>query len=333
MRLLPLLGILPASLALAGKSSSAKQPPDLVPYGESWSCFHAQGPGAEPPRCERTEPACNATRATLAAPDKMSPCGTQSTATVVTYFDPKRSAWRFLASPSDDGCIALRTGLVATRAYKQISQCEVVDKRYPPPAKLQTSAITPGKGWWCLDLPTPAPKGVRPACVRTVSECEESIRRDSIPSTKCKQHPTAFLVTFRDSPTAWGFVASTTAEACGAYRDRAIKAASDVSACTSVGEVARPKLDKKLIPRGRGWLCFEGADPSHPIGACARTAPDCAAQYELDRYVLGASAGCKPQSTAFARATTDGLAAFPSASLCEKNIADHPDGSRCEAVN
>jgi hypothetical protein len=112
-----------------------------------------------------------------------------------------------------------------------------------------------------------------------------------------------------------------------------ITAASDVSACATISEVARPKLDRKRVPRGNGWMCFLGADPSHPVGGCARTAKDCAAQAELDRYVLGASTGCKTQATAHVRNIQDQLFAFPTAGLCEANIAEHPDGSRCEAVN
>ena len=72
-----------------------------------------------------------------------------------------------------------------------------------------------------------------------------------------------------------------------------------------IGEVARPKLDRKRLPKGSGWVCFAGADPAHPIGSCARTAKECADQYNLDRYVLGSSEGCKPQRSAYVRHTVE----------------------------
>ena len=329
-----LCAVLTASLAEARGGSKA--PGDLIPFGADWSCFHlldTKAPGSETPRCERTEALCNATRGTLSDPTKMTPCASQATATIVTYYDPKLTRWRFLASPDDDGCIDLRTGLIATKTYQKVTQCEVVGKLFPPPAKLRGEVITPGKGWWCLALPTPAPKGARAACVRTVGGCEEAIRRDGLTSTKCKERPTAYVVTFKDASSEWGYTASATAEECAAYRERVITAAADVSACASISEVARPKLDRKRVPRGNGWVCFLGADPSHPVGGCARTPKDCAAQAELDRYVLGASTGCKTQSTAQARNIQDQFSVFPTAALCEANIAEHPDGSRCEAVN
>jgi len=70
---------------------------------------------------------------------------------------------------------------------------------------------------------------------------------------------------------------------------------------------------------------------SHKV--CARTPKGCAAQYELDRYVLGASEGCKAQPTAFGRNVQDLFFAFPTAALCEHHIDDQPEGSRCETVN
>ncbi len=323
--------------ARPGKAPPVPKPPaDLIPYGADWSCFHAVDPaasGTETPRCERTEAACKATRRTLADPSKMTPCETQAHATVVIYFDPKRTSWRFLASPDDDGCLALRSGLISARSYQLVAQCEEVGKRLPPAAKLETTVITPGKAWWCLDLPAPSPRGARPACMRTVAACEEAIRRDAIPSTKCVERTSAFLVTFKDSTGALGFAASTTSDACTAYRERVITAAFSVSGCAQIGNVARAKLDRTRVPRGRNWMCFVGADPNHPIGSCARTASDCAAQHELNRYVLGASPGCKTQSAAVARNILEQVFLFPSMALCEAHISEHPDGSRCEAVN
>ena len=337
MRLLAfgLLAALAASVAHARGGGGAKPPSDVIPFGADWSCFHPLDDKAagETPRCERTETECKQTRSTLVDAAKMTPCTPQATATVVTYFDPKRAAWRFLASPDDDGCLALRGGLVASKAYQRVAQCEVVGKRFPPPAKLQTSVITPGKGWWCLDLPTPAPKGVRPACTRSVAQCEDLIRRGAMASTKCKARDTAYLVTFRDTSSVWGYAASTTEDACAGYRERVIGAASEVSACAATGEVARPKLDRKQVPRGSGWVCFASADTQRPVGSCARSAKDCSAAYELDRYVLGASAGCVKQSTAYARNVQDQFFVFPTAALCEANIGEHTDGSRCESVN
>jgi len=322
--------------ARAGGGGGSKVPANVIPFGADWSCFHPLDDkvAGETPRCERTEAACKETRATLVDPTKMTACAPQATATVVSYFDPKRASWRFLASPDDDGCLALRGGLVASKAYERVAQCEVVGKRFPPPAKLETSVITPGKGWWCLELPSPAPKGARPACTRSVGQCEDLIRRGGMAATKCKARDTAYLVTYRDSSSAvWGYAASTTAEACAGYRERVIGAATDVSACAATGETARPKLDRKRVPAGRGWVCFTGADAQHPVGNCARSAKDCNAAYELDRYVLGASLGCVKQSTAFARNVQDQLFVFPSAALCEANIGEHSDGSRCESVN
>lgn len=312
--------------------SPPKQPANLVPYGNDWSCFQATKPDAEPPRCERTEAACRATRSTMAVPSIMTDCRQQETASVLTYYDPARSAWRFIASPDDDGCLALRRGLVATKAYAKIGFCEEIGRRFPAPSKLQTSAITPGKAWWCLDLPEPAPRGARPQCVRTVSACEELIRRNGLRGAKCKDRPNALVLTFRDD-NGWGYTASATGVACNAYRDDLLLAASDVSACTVVAEVQRPSLDRKLLPRGSGWMCFAGADPAQKVGSCARTAKDCSAQFELDRYVLGTSQGCRTQRTAWARATGNQLVAFPTAALCEAHVEAHPDGSRCEAVN
>ena len=337
MRLLAigLSAALMASLAHA-RGGGGKPPTDLVPYGADWSCFHAIDPtaaGGEPSRCERTEAECKATRTTLTTPSKMTACEPQPTATVVTYYDPKRASWRFLASPNDDGCLDLRAGLIATKAYERVTQCEIIGKHLPPPAKVHTDAITPGKGWWCLDLPTPAPKGVRAACVRTIGDCEDSIRRDSLGSTKCEQLPTAFVVTFKDSSSLWGYTASATRDECASYRERVVGAASDVSACAAISTVERSKLDRKRVPRGNNWECFVGADPTHPIGGCTRTAKDCAAQFELNRYVLGASPGCKTQSTAHGRNIQDQFFAFPNAALCAAHIAAHPDGSRCEVVN
>src|SRR4051812_40876494 len=154
--------VLAPPIAHAGKPSKpGKPPPDLVPFGADWSCFHAvdaSTPTADTPRCERTETACKATRATLNEPAKMTACAAQPTATVVTYYDPNRTAYRFAASPDDDGCLALRRGLLAAKAYERITQCEEIGKRFPPPAKLAADAISPGKTWWCLELPTPAPK-------------------------------------------------------------------------------------------------------------------------------------------------------------------------------
>ncbi len=99
-----------------------KPPADLIPYGADWSCFHASDPHApETPRCERTEAACKATRKTLADPARMSTCATQEHPTVVTYHDPKRTSWRYLASPDDDGCLALRSGLLSARSYELIT--------------------------------------------------------------------------------------------------------------------------------------------------------------------------------------------------------------------
>ncbi len=324
------------SVAHARGGGAPKAPVNVIPFGAEWSCFHPLDDklaGGETPRCERSETECKQTRSTLIDPPKMTPCTAQATATVVTYFDPKRATWRFLASPDDDGCLALRGGLVASKAYQRVAQCEVVGKRFPPAAKLETSVITPGKGWWCLELPTPAPKGVRPACTRSIAQCEDLIRRGAMASTKCKARDTVYLVTFRDTSSVWGYAASTTAEACASYRERVIGAASEVSACAATGEVGRPKLDRKRVPRGSGWECFTGADLQHPVGSCARSAKDCSAAYELDRYVLGASTGCIKQSTAFARNVQDQFFVFPSAALCEANIGDHSDGSRCEAVN
>ncbi len=337
MRLLALglLAALAASVAHARAGGGGKAPAELIPFGADWSCFHAlddKAAGGETPRCERTESECNETRTKLVDPAKMTPCAPQPTATVVTYFDPKRATWRFLASPDDDGCLALRQGLAASKAYQRLAQCEVVGKRFPAPAKLQTSVITPGKGWWCLELPTPAPKGVRPACTRSIAQCEDVIRRGAMASTKCKARDTAHLVTFLDTSSVWGYAASTTAEACAAYREKVVGAASDVSACTAISEVARPKLDRKRVPRGNGWVCFTGADAQHPAGSCTRSAKDCSAAYELDRYVLGNSTGCIKQSTAFARNVQDQFFVFPTAALCEANIDEHSEGSRCESV-
>lgn len=335
-----LLAACAASVAYArGGTSSTKPPVDVIPFGVDWSCFHeldATAPGGETPRCERSEAGCKEVRNTLTDPAMMTACASQPTATVVTYFDPKRATWRFLASPDDDGCIALRGGLVASKAYQRVAQCEVVGKRFPPPAKLETHVITPGKGWWCLELPTPAPKGVRPACTRSIAQCEDLIRRGAMAATKCKARDTAYLITFRDASSVWGYAASTTAEACAAYRERVISAATDVSevsACAATGEVARPKLDRKRVPRGSGWVCFMGADPQHPVGNCSRSAKDCGAAYELDRYVLGNSAGCVRQSTAFARNVQNQFLVFPTAALCDASIGEHSDGSRCESVN
>jgi hypothetical protein len=337
MRLLAfgLLAALAASVAHARGGAGARPPADVIPFGADWSCFHALDAKAtgETPRCERSETECKQTRATLVDPAKMTACAPQATATVVTYFDPKRATWRFLASPDDDGCLALRGGLVASKAYQRVAQCEVVGKRFPPPAKLETSVITPGKGWWCLELPTPAPKGVRPACTRSIAQCEDLIRRGAMAATKCKARDTAHLVTFRDTGSVWGYAASSTAEACAGYRERVLEAASEVSACAAISEVARPKLDRKRVPRGSGWVCFMGAGAQRPIGSCARSAKDCSAAYELDRYVLGASAGCIKQSTAFARNVQEQFFVFPTAALCEANIGEHTDGSRCESVN
>lgn len=340
IRLATVLTVMTSSLAFARGGGSSKAPPpapaDLVPYGADWSCFHPvedQAAPGETPRCERTESACKLTRGTLTNPAHMTACTAQPSATVVTYFDPKRASWRFLASPDDDGCIVLRSGLISTKEYQRVSQCEDVGRRFPPPARLETAAITPGKSWFCLELPSPIPKGARPACMRSVAGCEEAIRRDAIPSTKCKERPHAYLLTFKDSSSVWGFAASTTVEACAAYRERVITAASNVSACAQVGEVVRPKLERSRVPKGRSWMCFVGADPTHPMGSCARTAKDCAAQYELDRYVLGTSQGCKTQSTAVVRNIQEQVFAFPNSSLCDAHVREHPDGSRCEAVN
>ncbi len=341
MRLLAigLLAALVASPAYARPGKAApvpRKPADLIPFGAGWSCFHAldaKADGNETPRCERTEAACKLTRKTLVDPSKMTACGAQPHATVVIYFDPKRSSWRFLASPDDDGCLALRAGLISAKAYELVAQCEEVGKRLPPAAKLDTVVITPGKSWWCLDLPTPVPRGARPACMRSVASCEEAIRRDTIPSTKCVEHASAFLVTFKDTAGAPGFAASTTTAACTDYRDRVITAASNVSGCAEIGTVARAKLDRKRVPKGRSWMCFVGADPNHAIGSCARSAADCAAQHELDRYVLGSSQGCKTQATAVARNILDQVLLFPTMALCEAHILEHPDGSRCETVN
>ena len=341
MRLVALLAVsVLATVASAGGKKGGsppppKQPANLVPYGNDWSCFHPKdekASGVEPPRCERSEAACKTTRATLAAPATMSDCQTQATATVLTYYDPSRTAWRFLASPDDDGCLALRRGLLAAKSYERIAQCEEVGKRFPAPAKLQSAAITPGKTWWCLELPTPVPRGARPQCVRTVAQCEELIRRDGLPSTRCKEKPSALVLTFKDQ-SGWSYSASSTGVACNAYRDDLLAAAGEVSACTVIGAVERPKLDRKVLPKGSGWVCFAGADPAHPVGSCARTAKDCGAQYELDRYVLGNSEGCKPQRAAWARFSGGQLAAFPTAALCEAHVEAHPDGSRCESVN
>lgn len=339
MRLSALLTVcaLATGASAGGKGSAAppKAPANLVPYGNDWSCFVPTNPGAtglEPARCERTEAACKATRSTLAAPATMSACTAQATASVLTYYDPARTAWRYLASPDDDACLALRRGLVAAKSYQRIGFCEEVGKRFPPPAKLQSSAITPGKAWWCLELPTPAPRGARPQCVRTVAACEELVRRDGLRGTKCKDRPSALVLTFKDN-NGWGYAASATGIACNAYRDDLVLAAAEVSACTVIGEVQRPKLDRTLLPRGSGWVCFASTDPARPIGSCARTAKDCGAQYEMDRYVLGSSQGCKPQRSAWARATGGQTVAFPTPALCEAHVAAHPDGSRCEAVN
>jgi hypothetical protein len=336
MRVIGLFAVLVLATSTARAGGPSKPPIDLVPFGTEWSCFHAVDPAtptADTPRCERTEAACKATRATLNEPAKMTACSTQPTATVVTYYDPKRTAWRSAASPDDDGCLALRRGLIAAKAYQHITQCEEIGKRFPPAAKLATEAITPGKTWWCLELPTPAPKMARPACTRTVASCEDMIRRDALASTKCKEHATAHVVTFKGETGGWGYAASSTADACASYRDRVLPAATVVSACAAVGAVARPKLDRKLLPKGRGWVCFTGADQSRKLGVCTRTAADCAAQFELDRYVSGASAGCRAQGSAFARHVQGQVFAFPSAALCEGHITEHPDGSRCEAVN
>ena len=318
-----------------GPPPPPKMPANLVPWGHDWSCFHANNPGAaglEQPRCERTPAACKATRATLAAPATMSDCQRQATASVLTYYDPARTAWRFLATPDDDGCLALRRGLVATKAYAKIGYCEEIGKRFPPPAKLQTAAITPGKTWWCLELPSPVPRGARPQCVRTVAACEELIRRGGLRGTRCKDRPTALVLTFKDD-NGWGYTASSTGVACNAYRDDLLLAAGDVSACTVIGAVDRPKLDRARLPKGRGWVCFAAADPAQRIGSCARTATECAAQYELDRYVLGTSQGCSAQRTAWVRATATQVLAFPTAALCAAHVESHPDGSRCEAIN
>lgn len=333
-----LFAVLVVSVAEArggGGAAATKPPVDVIPFGESWSCFHPlDAKTGESPRCERTEAECKRVRSTLIEPAKMSACGPQATATVVTYFDPKRATWRFLASPDDDGCLALRGGLVASKAYQRVAQCEVVGKRFAPAAKLETAVITPGKGWWCLELPTPAPKGVRPACTRGIGQCEDLIKRGAMAATKCKARDTAYVVTFRDPGAAvWGYAASTTAEACEAYHERVIAAASDVSSCAAVGTVTRAKLDRKRVPRGPSWFCFAGTDPQHPMGSCARSAKDCGEAYELDRYVLGASVGCVKQTSAFARNVQDQLFVFPTAALCEANIGEHAEGSRCEAVN
>lgn len=325
-----------ASAHARGRGGSGKPPANVVPFGESWSCFHSldeKGAG-ETPRCERTEAECSQTRATLVEPAKMSACAPQPNATVVTYFDPKRAAWRFLASPDDDGCLALRAGLVASKAYQKVAQCEVVGRRFPPPAKLETAVITPGKSWWCLELPTPAPKGVRPSCARGIGQCEDVIRRGGLAATKCKARDTAYVVTFRDATSlVWGYTASTTAEACAGYRERVIGVATDISACTATGEVGRPKLDRKRIPRGNGWICFAGVDPQHPVGSCARSAKECSAAYELDRFVLGDSAGCVKQGAAFARNVQAQVFVYPTLALCEASIGEHAEGSRCESVN
>ncbi|MBA3458955.1 MAG: hypothetical protein H0T46_03270 [Deltaproteobacteria bacterium] len=320
--------------SVASARGPGKPPADLVPFGVDWSCFRPLDPKAattDTPRCERTMAACKEVRATLSEPAKMTACAAQETATVITYYDPQRTLWRFTASPDDDGCLAVRKVLLATKAYAPVTQCEEIGKRFPRPSKLESSAITPGKTWWCLQLPSPAPKGARPACTRTVATCEEAIRRDSLGGTKCAERSTAYVLTFRDS-SRWGYVASATSEACTAYRERVLPATSSVSACAATGAVARPKLDRKKLPKGRGWVCFAGADPAHNLGSCARTAKDCAAQYELDRYVLGASAGCRAQGTAQVRNVQEQIFAFPTAALCEAHVAQHPDGSRCEAI-
>lgn len=312
-----------------------KPPVDLVPFGVDWSCFRPldpKSPTADTPRCERTIAACKEVRATLAEPGKMTACTTQETATVITYYDPKRAQWRFTASPDDDGCLTVRKVLLAAKAYERVNQCEEIGKRFPAPSKLESLAITPGKTWWCLQLPSPAPKNVRAACTRTVATCEEAIRRDALGGTKCAERPTAYVVTFLDA-SRWGYVASATSEACTDYRERVLPATSRVSACAAIGAIARPKLDRKKLPKGRGWVCFIGADPTRKLGSCARTANECAAQYELDRYVLGASEGCTAQGKAHARNVQDQIHAFPTAALCEAHVAKHSDGSRCEAVN
>ena len=322
-------------VSVAQARGPGKPPPDLVPFGVDWACFRPldpKAPAPETPRCERTMAACKEVRATLAEPAKMTACATQETASVITYYDPKRTLWRFTASPDDDGCLVVRKVLLATKAYDRVNQCEEIGKRFPKPSKLETTAITPGKTWWCLDLPSPPPRGARAACTRTVASCEEMIRRDALAGTKCAERPTAYVLTFRDTK-RWGYVASATSDACTAYRERVLPATSSVSACAAIGAVARPTLDRKKLPKGRGWVCFTGADPTHKLGSCARTATDCAAQYELDRYVLGASEGCKAQRTAQVRNVQDQIHAFPSAALCEAHVAQHPDGSRCEAVN
>lgn len=335
------LGLLVATGSSAAHAAPQKPPPkppaDLVPYGSGWFCVHPldpKAPGAETPRCERTEAACRATRAGFVEPAKLSACEAQPSATVVTYYDPKRARWRFLASPDDDGCLELRTGLVDTRAYQRVSQCEEIGRRFPPPAKLATAAITPGKTWWCIDTSTSSTPGARPLCARAVAACEDAIRRDAIKGVRCKQQGTAFVMTWKDEPpsTSSSFSALSSATSCSAYREQIALAELGVSECHAIGEIARPKVDRKRVPRGSGWSCFEGRDPAHPLGACARTVKDCAAQFELDRYVLGAAQACHPQRTAYGRNIQDQFVAFPTLALCEAHIADHPDGSRCEAL-
>ena len=66
-------------------------------------------------------------------------------------------------------------------------------------------------------------------------------------------------------------------------------------------------IDRRAIPRGTGWSCYEIRWPAHPTGPCERTEHGCQRLWRADPD--GSRSACEPRAVAYCHSlrTLDGL--------------------------
>jgi hypothetical protein len=212
---------------------------------------------------------------------------------------------------------------------------------------LQKSVVPAGDGWYCWSAhQTYNHDDSTSGCARTQEACEEELNgfRDSSDGLnefgECFPQKKAAVFTYRDvmrevyAPVIFGSMSE-----CKSARRLWTKKRDDyesVSACTLVGRLEPPKLNRKLLPSGKGWNCAGArSGDDFGLGRCYRTTDECQLAI-VDKVVTMESTGedvpmeCFEWADGWAFSASEDLYVYASKGHCESVRGAR--ASRCEAV-
>ncbi|MCE9573523.1 MAG: hypothetical protein K8W52_10230 [Deltaproteobacteria bacterium] len=199
----------------------------------------------------------------------------------------------------------------------------------------KVGVLPPGSGWYCFEIPG----GGMGACSRTKNSCEIA-RHDhwkgaETEDSRCLPQPkTAVLTYWLVMLDRWGWTATRAVSECKKFRAYLVQKGDDntkLSSCTVVGMTSGSKLDRKVIPRGSGWLCLTWGTLG---GTCLRSQEECAAKHDSLAADSDYSdvADCEASTSAFASTANGSAYIFPTREMCEDSLNYIAGASLCAEI-